>query len=228
MNLKSIHRSRSLLKIIKFKSPMQIHVLHTEIYLEWHRCLLLHVKCNLTPPALMICRSQSSKHQILPWTPWRTCWLMSGDRKASPRTLQSAKLWWSTKGTTGGEGKATRALCLLPHACKVLSLCLLRIIMSHAETILPDTQAGFRPSRRCRDNVCIHVWTVECSKITTLFSYPKLISRRPRYFWATSTSLTPWESFQCLEKHIRLVKVMYYRAAVALRLKLEEEKRLTL
>ncbi len=49
----------------------------------------------------------------------------------------------------------------LPHAFKVLSLCLLRRIVPHVEAILPDTQAGFRTFRGCRYNVCILAWTVE-------------------------------------------------------------------
>ena len=53
-----------------------------------------------------------------------------------------------------------RAICLLCHAYKLLSAVIARRLHVQLEPILPDSQAGFRPSRGTRDNVCILRWTV--------------------------------------------------------------------
>ena len=48
-----------------------------------------------------------------------------------------------------------RAICLLCHAYKLLSSVIARRLHIELEPILPDSQAGFRPARGTRDNVCI-------------------------------------------------------------------------
>ena len=48
-----------------------------------------------------------------------------------------------------------RAIGLLCHSYKVLSVLILRRIQPLLENILPDSQAGFREVRGCRDNVLI-------------------------------------------------------------------------
>ena len=53
-----------------------------------------------------------------------------------------------------------RAICLLCHAYKILSAVLARRLHLQLADILPDSQAGFRPARGTRDNVCILKWTV--------------------------------------------------------------------
>ena len=53
-----------------------------------------------------------------------------------------------------------RAICLLCHAYKLLSAVIARRLHVQLEPILPDSQAGFRPARGTRDNVCILRWTV--------------------------------------------------------------------
>ena len=53
-----------------------------------------------------------------------------------------------------------RAICLLCHAYKLISAVIARRLHVELEHILPDTQAGFRPARGTRDNVCILKWTV--------------------------------------------------------------------
>ena len=51
-----------------------------------------------------------------------------------------------------------RAICLLCHAYKLLSAVIARRLHLELEPILPDSQAGFRPARGTRDNVCILKW----------------------------------------------------------------------
>ena len=52
-----------------------------------------------------------------------------------------------------------RAICLLCHAYKLLSAVLARRLHIDLAQVLPDTQAGFRPARGTRDNICILKWT---------------------------------------------------------------------
>ncbi len=83
------------------------------------------------------------------------------DSESLPTDMAVGEMLMMDKNGIKDDKGNYRALCLLPHAFKVLSLCLLRRIMPHVEAIPPDTQAGFRTSRGCRDNVCILAWTVE-------------------------------------------------------------------
>ena len=53
-----------------------------------------------------------------------------------------------------------RAICLLSHSYKLLSAVVARRLMAVLEGHLPDTQAGFRPARGCRDNVCALTWFI--------------------------------------------------------------------
>ena len=48
-----------------------------------------------------------------------------------------------------------RALCMLNHAYKILSICLLKRIVAETEWFLSDWQAGFRGGRGCRDNILL-------------------------------------------------------------------------
>ena len=57
--------------------------------------------------------------------------------------------------------KSYRAICLLCHAYKLLSAIIARGLQVELEHILPDSQAGFRPARGTRDNVCILKWTID-------------------------------------------------------------------
>jgi len=53
-----------------------------------------------------------------------------------------------------------RAICLLCHAYKLISAVIAQRLHIDLAEILPDSQAGFRPARGTRDNVCILKWTV--------------------------------------------------------------------
>ena len=53
-----------------------------------------------------------------------------------------------------------RAICLLCHAYKLLSAVIARRLHIQLADILPDSQAGFRPARGTRDNVCILKWSI--------------------------------------------------------------------
>ena len=53
-----------------------------------------------------------------------------------------------------------RAICLLCHAYKLISAVIARRLHPQLEPFLPDSQAGFRPARGTRDNVCILKWTI--------------------------------------------------------------------
>ena len=57
--------------------------------------------------------------------------------------------------------KNYRALCLLCHAYKLLSAVVARRLSKQIQPSLPDSQAGFRPARGTRDNICILKWTID-------------------------------------------------------------------
>ena len=61
-----------------------------------------------------------------------------------------------------------RATCLLCHSYKLLSAVVARRLMAVLEDRLPDTQAGFRPARGCRDNVCALRWFISCRHLHRL------------------------------------------------------------
>ena len=54
-----------------------------------------------------------------------------------------------------------RAICLLCHSYKLLSVVVARRLMAVLDDRQPDTQAGFRPARGCRDNVCALGWFID-------------------------------------------------------------------
>ena len=54
-----------------------------------------------------------------------------------------------------------RAICLLCHSYKLISAVTASRHYAEIEHVLPDSQAGFRPARGTRDNICILKWTVE-------------------------------------------------------------------
>ena len=61
-----------------------------------------------------------------------------------------------------------RAVFLLPHSFKILSMCILHRLRPLIEHQLPGTQAGFRSARGCRDNNCTLTWIInrhlECGR----------------------------------------------------------------
>ena len=54
-----------------------------------------------------------------------------------------------------------RAICLLCHWYKLLSVVVASRLMAVLDERPPDTQAGFRPARGCRDNVCALRWFID-------------------------------------------------------------------
>ena len=54
-----------------------------------------------------------------------------------------------------------RAICLLCHAYKLLSAVVAKKLHIDLKDVLPDSQAGFRPARGTRDNICILKWTIK-------------------------------------------------------------------
>ena len=54
-----------------------------------------------------------------------------------------------------------RAICLLCHSYKLLSVVVASQLMAVLEDRLPDTQAGFTPAQGYRANVCVLRWFIE-------------------------------------------------------------------
>ena len=63
------------------------------------------------------------------------------------------------KGQRDDFGKY-RAISLVYHAYKLLSAIMARRLMKVLDGHLPDTRAGFRPARGCRDRTCALRWFI--------------------------------------------------------------------
>jgi hypothetical protein len=50
-----------------------------------------------------------------------------------------------------------RFVCLLPHTYKMLSVTILLKLVKETEAFMPESQAGFRKDRGCRDNIHVHI-----------------------------------------------------------------------
>ncbi len=99
--------------------------------------------------------------------------------------------------------------------------------MPHVEAILPDTQAGFRTSRGCRDNVCILAWTVEWLLENSHLAFITYIDFKAAFhILSHDFVIYSLMKFSVPEKYIRIVKGMYDKATVALRPQLRGGERL--
>ena len=77
-----------------------------------------------------------------------------------PEDFVLAEMLMFYKKKCKNDRKNYRALGLLNHAYKVLSMLLLMYILPFITPKLSEMQAGFRKGRGCRDNILILVMTV--------------------------------------------------------------------
>ena len=83
------------------------------------------------------------------------------DTECIPPELVKGVFVMLYKKNNRDEFKNYRAICLLCHAYKLLSSVICKRLQTDLEPHLPDSQAGFRPARGTRDNVCILKWTIK-------------------------------------------------------------------
>ena len=78
------------------------------------------------------------------------------DQECIPKSLVLCLfvMIYKNKGSRDDPDKY-RALGLLNHSYKILSVCLLNRMMTETDWFLSEWQAGFRSQRGCRDNVLI-------------------------------------------------------------------------
>ncbi len=109
------------------------------------------------------------------------------------------------------DRKNYRDICLLSYAFKIFSVCLLQRVLPVTEPLLPETQAGFRQTRGCRDKTCLQAWIIywlldngRTAKIT-------YINFKEAFHVSTlRSSAYP-------EKCVRLVPLMYEPAKITVR-----------
>ena len=77
-----------------------------------------------------------------------------------PELVRGMFVMLHKKGSRDDYGNY-RAICLLCHSYKLMSAIVARRLITTLEGHLLDTQAGFRPARCCRDNVCALKWFIE-------------------------------------------------------------------
>ena len=117
-----------------------------------------------------------------------------------------------------------RALGLLNHSYKTFSIVLLQMIVPYIEPNLSDMQAGFRKGRRCRDNILILTMAIHhlLRNIESKEHTAGIITYID--FVAAFDSINHSYMLESLKiygvplKYIRLVKAIYIRAAVRVRL----------
>ena len=90
---------------------------------------------------------------------FRICRLMWRTENIPEELVRGMFIMLHKKGTRD-DYRNYRAICLLCHSYKLLSAVVARRLMTSLEGHLPDTQAGFRPARGCRDNVCALKWFI--------------------------------------------------------------------
>ena len=91
---------------------------------------------------------------------FRICRLMWDTELIPPELVRGMFVMIHKKGSHDDCGNY-RAICLLRHSYKLMSAVVARRLMVKLEEHLPDTQAGFRPARGCRDNVCSLNWFIK-------------------------------------------------------------------
>ena len=90
---------------------------------------------------------------------FRICRMMWHSKRIPPELVRGTFIMLHKKGPRDDMANY-RAICLLCHSYKLLSAIVARRLMAVLEDRLPDTQAGFRPARGCRDNVCALRWFI--------------------------------------------------------------------
>ena len=88
---------------------------------------------------------------------FRICRLMWRSERIPKEPVRGMFIMLHKKGTRNDYGNYP-AVCLLCHSYKLLSAEVARRLMTSLEEHLLDTQAGFRPARGCRENVCALRW----------------------------------------------------------------------
>ena len=121
------------------------------------------------------------------------------------------------------DRKNYRALGLLNHAYKVLSMLLLMYILPFITPKLSEMQAGFRKGRGCRDNILILVMTVHHLLKSAEQGISKGVIAYIDFTAAFDTIshsflLQSLRDYEVPPKYCRLVQAIYQSAAVKVRL----------
>ena len=81
-----------------------------------------------------------------------------------------------------------RCICLLCHCYKLLSEIIARLLHIELADIFPDSQAGFRPARGTRGNICILKWTIimilgeNCEAVVAFIDYKAAFDTKSQPF----------------------------------------------
>ena len=118
---------------------------------------------------------------------FRICRMMWQSERIPPELVRGTFIMMHKKGPRDDTANY-RVICLLCHSYKLLSAVVARRLMSVLGDRLPDTQAGFRPARGCRDNVCALRWFIDMvlregrQAVVTFIDYSAAFdTRRARY-----------------------------------------------
>ena len=118
---------------------------------------------------------------------------------------------------------SSRAICLLCHSYKLLSAVVARWLMAVLEDRLPDTQAGFRPARGCRDNVCALRWFIDMvlregrQAVVTFIDYSAAFDTESQVFLDSALAETGVSS-----KVRRIVQALFAAASGVVRIRQQD------
>ena len=121
---------------------------------------------------------------------FRICRMMWHSERIPPELVQGTFIMLHKKGSRDDTANY-RIICLPCHSFKLLSAVVARRLMAVLDDRRPDTQAGFRPARGCRDN--IHVLS-DGSSTWSSGKADKLSSSSS----ITVLSLTRWASYSLI------------------------------
>ena len=91
---------------------------------------------------------------------FRICRLMWYTERIPPELVRGMFVMLHNKWSRD-DYRNYRPICLLCYSYKLMSAIVARRLMTTLEGHLPDAQAGLRPARGCRDNVCALKWFIE-------------------------------------------------------------------
>ena len=118
---------------------------------------------------------------------FRICLMMWHSEFVPPELVRGTFIMLHKKGSRDDIANY-RAICLLCHSYKLLSAVVARRLMAVLEDRPPDTQAGFRPARGCRDTVCALRWFIDMviregrQAVITLIDYSAAFDTESKLF----------------------------------------------
>ena len=152
----------------------------------------------------------------------RICRMMWHSERILPELVRGTFIMLHKKGSHDDMANY-RAICLLCHSYKLLSAVVAHRLMAVLDERLPDTQAGFRPARGCRDNVCALRWFIDMvlregrQAVVTFIDYSAALDTESQLFLDSALAETGVSS-----KVRRIVQAIFAAATGVVRIRQQD------